>query len=186
MSPVDFVRRMRWAADIAWHDVSRAVTHNKGIFNGIDAVVLSTGNDFRAVEASGHAFASRTGQYRALSTIEINDDVFSLQSEVPMALGTVGGLTKLHPLASKTLQILKNPDAKTLMKIAGAVGLANNFAALASLVTTGIQQGHMKMHLHNIIQSLHIDPQIIPAIEEHFKDKTISVSAVREFVEKNH
>ncbi|MFP4288285.1 MAG: hypothetical protein ACLFQS_03425 [Bacteroidales bacterium] len=186
MPPGDFVRRMRWAADIAWHDVSRAVTHNKGIFNGIDAVVLSTGNDFRAVEASGHAFASRTGQYRALSRIELKDDVFSLQTEVPMALGTVGGLTKLHPLASKTLQILKNPDAKTLMKIATAVGLANNFAAMASLVTTGIQQGHMKMHLHNIIQSLHIDPHFIPAIEEHFKDKTISVSAVREFVEKIH
>ncbi|MFW5892028.1 MAG: hydroxymethylglutaryl-CoA reductase [Bacteroidota bacterium] len=183
MSAGDFVRRMRWAADIAWHDVSRAVTHNKGIFNGIDAVVLSTGNDFRAVEASGHAFASHTGQYRALSRVEIKDDIFSLKTEVPMALGTVGGLTKLHPLACKTLQILKNPDAKTLMKIATAVGLANNFAAMASLVTTGIQQGHMKMHLHNIIQSLNIDPSLIPAIEEHFKGKTISVSAVREFIE---
>lgn len=184
MPPGVFVQRMRWAADIAWHDVSRAVTHNKGIFNGIDAVVLSTGNDYRAVEASGHAFASRTGQYRALSRIELKDDFFSLQTEVPMALGTVGGLTKLHPLASKTLQILKAPDAETLMKIATAIGLANNFAAMASLVTTGIQQGHMKMHLHNIIHSLNVDSQHIPVIENHFKDKTVSVSAVRELVEK--
>jgi hydroxymethylglutaryl-CoA reductase len=184
MDPGRFARRMQWAADIAWHDTGRAVTHNKGIYNGVDAVVLATGNDFRAVEAAGHAYASRDGRYRALSRVDIQDNIFSLTLEIPLALGTVGGLTKLHPLAAKTLEILGGPDAKTLMKIAAAVGMANNFAAMASLVTTGIQQGHMKMHLQNILNSLNVKAEHHRAVEEYFKDKTVSVSAVREFVSK--
>jgi hydroxymethylglutaryl-CoA reductase len=182
MAPEKFARRMQWAADIAWHDTGRAVTHNKGIYNGVDAVVLATGNDFRAVEAAGHAYAARDGQYRSLSRVKLENDIFSLQLDIPMALGTVGGLTKLHPLAAKTLQILGEPDAKTLMKIAAAVGLANNFAAMASLVTTGIQQGHMKMHLHNILNSLNVNPEHYPKVEQYFSDKTVSVSAVRQFI----
>ncbi|MBW6478883.1 MAG: hydroxymethylglutaryl-CoA reductase, degradative [Bacteroidales bacterium] len=182
MTPEKFARRMKWAADIAWHDTGRAVTHNKGIYNGVDAVVLATGNDFRAVEAAGHAYAARDGQYHALSRVNLENDIFSLELEIPMALGTVGGLTKLHPLAAKTLQILGEPDARTLMKIAAAIGLANNFAAMASLVTTGIQQGHMKMHLHNILNSLDVNPEYYPKIEEHFSVKTVSVSAVRQFI----
>ncbi len=182
MAPEKFARRMQWAADIAWHDTARAVTHNKGIYNGVDAVVLATGNDFRAVEAAGHAYAARDGQYRALSHVKPENDIFSLELNIPMALGTVGGLTKLHPLAAKTLQILGEPDAKTLMKISAAVGLANNFAAMASLVTTGIQQGHMKMHLHNILNSLNVNPEHYAKVEQYFSDKTVSVSAVRQFV----
>ena len=182
MAPEKFALRMQWAADIAWHDTGRAVTHNKGIYNGVDAVVLATGNDFRAVEAAGHAYASKDGQYRALSRVNLENDIFSLDLEIPLALGTVGGLTKLHPLAAKTLQIMGEPDAQTLMKIAAAVGLANNFAAMASLVTTGIQQGHMKMHLHNILNSLNVKPEHYPKVEEYFSDKTVSVSAVRQFI----
>ena len=182
MQPERFARRMQWAADIAWHDTGRAVTHNKGIYNGVDAVVLATGNDFRAVEAAGHAHAARDGQYRALSKVELDKNIFSLQIEIPLALGTVGGLTKLHPLAEKTLKILGEPDARTLMKIAAVVGLANNFAAMASLVTTGIQQGHMKMHLQNILNSLNVNPEYHARVEEYFRDKTVSVSAVRQFV----
>jgi hydroxymethylglutaryl-CoA reductase len=182
MAPEKFARRMQWAADIAWHDTGRAVTHNKGIYNGVDAVVLATGNDFRAVEAAGHAYAAKDGQYRALSRVNLENDIFSLELEIPLALGTVGGLTKLHPLAAKTLQIMGEPDAQTLMKIAAAIGLANNFAAMASLVTTGIQQGHMKMHLHNILNSLNVKPEHYPRVEEYFSDKTISVSAVRQFI----
>ena len=182
MAPEKFASRMKWAADIAWHDTGRAVTHNKGIYNGVDAVVLATGNDFRAVEAAGHAYAARDGKYRALSRVNLENDIFTLELEIPLALGTVGGLTKLHPLAAKTLQILGEPDARTLMKIAAAIGLANNFAAMASLVTTGIQQGHMKMHLHNILNSLNVKPEYYPMVEEYFSDKTISVSAVREFI----
>ena len=182
MAPENFARRMQWAADIAWNDTGRAVTHNKGIYNGVDAVVLATGNDFRAVEAAGHAYASKDGQYRALSRVNLEDDIFSLELEIPLALGTVGGLTKLHPLAAKSLQIMGEPDAQTLMKIAAAIGLANNFAAMASLVTTGIQQGHMKMHLHNILNSLKVKPEHYPRVEEYFSDKTVSVSAVRQFI----
>ncbi len=184
MPPEKFASRMQWAADIAWFDPSRAVTHNKGIYNGVDAVVLATGNDFRAVEAAGHAHATRDGQYRSLSRITLSQNVFNIELEIPLALGTVGGLTKLHPLAAKTLEILGNPNAKTLMSIAAAVGLANNFAAMASLVTTGIQKGHMKMHLQNILHSLNVDPRLHQKAEQHFRDKTVSVAAVREFFKK--
>ena len=182
MSASDFARRMKWAADIAWHDTGRAVTHNKGIYNGVDAVVLATGNDFRAVEAAGHAWAARDGKYRSLSTVEINDGIFHMQLDIPLALGTVGGLTNLHPLAARSLQILGNPSAQTLMKVAAAVGMANNFAAMASLVTTGIQQGHMKMHLQNILNALQVSPQMQPRVVEYFSDRTVSVAAVRDYV----
>jgi len=182
MSPERFAQRMKWAADIAVHDRSRAATHNKGIFNGVDAVVLATGNDFRAVEAAGHSFAVRKCKYTSLSSIEIENNIFTMQLDLPLSLGTVGGLTSLHPLAAKSLQILGNPDAKTLMKIAASVGLANNFAALASLVTTGIQKGHMKMHLQNMINSLEIEPQLHGIIHDYFKDRTVSMAAVKEYV----
>jgi hydroxymethylglutaryl-CoA reductase len=182
MSPERFAQRMKWAADIAIHDRSRAATHNKGIFNGVDAVVLATGNDFRAVEAAGHSFAVRKGKYSGLSRVEIENNNFSMQLDIPLSLGTVGGLTSLHPLAAKSLRILGNPDARTLMKIAASVGLATNFAAMASLVTTGIQKGHMKMHLQNIINSLEIKPQYHQKILDHFRESTVSVAAVKEYV----
>ena len=182
MEPARFAKRMKLAADLAWHDIARAVTHNKGIYNGVDAVVLATGNDFRAVEAAGHAFAAKDGRYRSLSRVNLTEKEFALELEIPLALGTVGGLTKLHPLAAKSLQILGNPDAATLMKISAALGLANNFSAMASLVTTGIQQGHMKMHLQNILHSLDVDKALWPLVDKHFEGLTISVSAVREYV----
>lgn len=182
MDPEKFAQKMKLAADIAWHDTGRAVTHNKGIFNGVDAVVLATGNDFRAVEAAGHAHAARDGMYRSLSKVFLDNDTFTIQLEIPLALGTVGGLTRLHPLAAKSLEILRQPDAKTLMKIAAAVGMANNFAAMASLVTTGIQQGHMKMHLQNILNSLHANAEERTKAVAYFSDKTVSVAAVRSFL----
>ena len=185
LSPLVFANRMKQAADIACHDVGRAVTHNKGIYNGVDAVVLATGNDFRAVEASGHAYAARSGKYRSLSKVILKDDIFKMEMSLPLALGTVGGLTNLHPLAKKSLQILQNPDSKTLMKVAASVGLANNFAAMASLVTTGIQKGHMKMHLHNILALLQVNEERFFEIQSFFADKTVSVSAVKEYMEKN-
>ncbi|TVQ15668.1 MAG: hydroxymethylglutaryl-CoA reductase [Bacteroidetes bacterium] len=182
MAPEKFAEKMKLAADIAWYDTGRAVTHNKGIFNGVDAVVLATGNDFRAVEAAGHAHASRDGMYRSLSRVDIENDTFVMQLEIPLALGTVGGLTRLHPLAAKSLDILRQPDAKTLMKIAAALGMANNFAAMASLVTTGIQQGHMKMHLQNILNTLDAGPTEREKAVQYFGDKTVSVAAVRSFL----
>jgi hydroxymethylglutaryl-CoA reductase len=182
MSAQKFAERMKLASDIAWHDKSRATTHNKGIFNGVDGVVIATGNDFRAVEAAGHAFAMKAGKYKSLSRISIDNNQLVFEMELPLALGTVGGLTKLHPLAAKSLEILGNPSVKILMKIAAATGMANNFAAMASLVTTGIQKGHMKMHLHNILASLDADPVLYENIREHFAGKTVSMSAVKKYL----
>ena len=182
MSAKEFAQRFERAVKIAKVDVNRAVTHNKGIYNGIDAVILATGNDFRAIEACGHAYAARDGQYRGLSSCSIKNGKFRFELTVPLALGTVGGLTKLHPMAQTTLKILNNPSAEQLMKIVAVVGLAQNFGALRSLVTTGIQKGHMKMHLLNICNQLNATEDEITLAKEHFKDNTVSFSAVRELI----
>lgn len=175
--------KFRMAVRIAEIDPYRATTHNKGIYNGIDAVILATGNDFRAVEAAGHAFAARDGQYRSLSKCEIKEGVFRFWLDVPLAIGTVGGLTALHPLAKKSLEILGNPSAEDLMRIVASMGLAQNFAALKSLVTTGIQKGHMKMHMMNILNHLEANEDEIQEAIQYFEDKTVSFSAVRDFVD---
>lgn len=175
--------RFAVAVRIAGIDPYRATTHNKGIYNGIDAVVLATGNDFRAIEACGHAFAARDGQYRSLSRCTLQNGVLRFEMEVPLALGTVGGLTALHPLAKRSLELLGNPSARELMGIAAAVGLAQNFAAVRSLVTTGIQQGHMKMHLTNILNHLGASAEEAAAAQHYFAQQTVSFSAVRSFLE---
>ena len=146
-----FANKFVQAVNIAEIEPYRAVTHNKGIMNGIDAVILATGNDFRAIEAGVHAYASKDGTYSSLSHAKIENGVFTFWIEIPLALGTVGGLTGLHPLVKFALQLLDKPSAKELMQIVAVAGLAQNFAALRSLTTTGIQQGHMKMHLMNIL-----------------------------------
>ncbi|MBP9078518.1 MAG: hydroxymethylglutaryl-CoA reductase, partial [Haliscomenobacter sp.] len=153
------------------------------IFNGVDAVVLASGNDFRAVEACGHAYAAKDGQYRSLSHCTVENGVFRFWMDLPLALGTVGGLTKLHPLAGLSLDILGNPSAPKLMEIIAATGLAQNFAALRSLVTTGIQKGHMKMHLQNILHHLGATDQEAQAVQAYFEDKVVSFSSVREFLQ---
>jgi len=173
-----------WTAiRIAEIDPYRATTHNKGIFNGIDAVVLATGNDFRAIEACGHAYAAKDGQYKSLSHCSIEDDVFRFWIDMPLAVGTVGGLTNLHPIAKKSLELLGNPTAEELMKVIAVTGLAQNFAAVRSLITTGIQSGHMKMHLVNILHQLKATDNQIEKAVEHFSDKVVSFSAVRDFLE---
>lgn len=177
-----FSRKFETAVQVAVHDPYRATTHNKGIFNGIDAVVLATGNDFRAIEACGHAYAARDGQYRSLSRCRIQDDRFRFELELPLALGTVGGLTKLHPLARLSLDILGQPGARELMQIIAATGLAQNFGAVRSLVTTGIQAGHMKMHLQNILNHLGATAEQSVAATDYFADKTVSFTAVREYL----
>lgn len=176
--------KFKTAVHIAQIDTYRATTHNKGIFNGIDAVILATGNDFRATEAAGHTFAVKDGKYRSLSYCEINEGVFRFWLDIPLAIGTVGGLTSLHPLAKKSLEILGNPSAEKLMRIIASVGLAQNFAALRSLVTTGIQQGHMKMHIMNILNHLQANDDEISKTTRFFEDKTVSFSAVRDYLEK--
>ncbi len=178
MAPEEFAQRVVRALAIAKVEPHRAVTHNKGIMNGIDAVVLATGNDFRAVEAGVHAYASREGTYTSLTHAELANGIFSFWIEVPLALGTVGGLTNLHPLVKLAMEILGKPTARELMQIAAVAGLAQNFAAVSSLVTTGIQEGHMKMHLLNILNQLGATPDEKKALTDHFKGNTATHSAV--------
>ncbi|MEA9413369.1 hydroxymethylglutaryl-CoA reductase, degradative [Flavobacterium sp. PL02] len=182
-NPQEFAERFVQAVQIAEVEPFRAVTHNKGIMNGVDAVILATGNDFRAVEAGVHAYASRNGQYSSLSHAKIEDGIFTFWLDIPLAIGTVGGLTSLHPLVKFSLQMLENPSAPDLMQIVAVAGLAQNFAALRSLTTTGIQEGHMKMHINNIINQFAANDEERHLIKNHFKNNTISHSAVVDFIE---
>ncbi|MBU2995469.1 hydroxymethylglutaryl-CoA reductase, degradative [Cellulophaga baltica] len=184
ISPEDFAQKMIRAIAIAKAEPYRAVTHNKGIMNGIDAVVLATGNDFRAIEAGVHAYAAKDGQYSSLTHATVENNIFKFWIEIPLALGTVGGLTSLHPLVKLALEILQKPSAKELMQIVAVAGLAQNFGAVRSLVTTGIQKGHMKMHLMNILNQLGASEEQKVTLVEHFKTNTITHSAVIEAYNK--
>ncbi|MAM17856.1 MAG: hydroxymethylglutaryl-CoA reductase, degradative [Christiangramia sp.] len=184
LSGEEFAEKFVQAVNIAEVEPYRAVTHNKGVMNGIDAVVLATGNDFRAVEAGVHAFASKDGRYTSLTHAEIKNGIFRFWIEIPLALGTVGGLTSLHPLVKLALDILQRPNALELMKIAAVAGLAQNFAALRSLITTGIQQGHMKMHLMNILNQHQATKEEKKKMVDFFTHHTITHSSVIEQLEK--
>lgn len=179
-----FAKKFQLAVQVAEEDVFRATTHNKGIFNGIDAVAIATGNDFRAIEAAGHTFASKDGAYRSLSHVILKGNRFKFYLEVPIAIGTVGGLTSLHPLAKHSLELLGNPNAKELMMIAASVGLANNFAAIRSLVTKGIQVGHMKMHLFNILNHFNATEEEKEKAVEYFSDNKVSFASVGQYIQK--
>ena len=179
----EFVEKFIQAIKIAEIEPYRAVTHNKGIMNGVDAVVLATGNDFRAVEAGVHAYASRSGKYSSLSHATVENGIFTYWLEIPLALGTVGGLTSLHPLVKIALEMLGKPSAHELMQIIAVAGLAQNFAALRSLTTTGIQEGHMKMHLNNILNQFEATENERILIKNHFKENAVSHSAVVDFIE---
>jgi hydroxymethylglutaryl-CoA reductase len=179
-----FATKFKQSVDIANMDISRAVTHNKGIFNGIDAVLLATGNDWRATSASAHAYASKEGKYRGLTTVRLTEKTFTYELELPLAIGTVGGITGIHPVVKNSLAILRYPDAKKLMMIVAASGLASNFAAIASLITAGIQAGHMKMHLSNILNQLNANYLESESAYSYFADKTISYTQVEEFIRK--
>ncbi len=173
-----YAQKFVQAVAIANAEPYRAVTHNKGIMNGIDAVVLATGNDFRAVAAGAHAYASKSGKYKSLTQAKIENGKFHFWIEIPLSLGTVGGLTKLHPLAKLSLEILQQPNAKELMEIIAVAGLAQNFAALKALTTTGIQQGHMKMHLMNILNQLEANVHEKKQIVKLFTGQTVTHNAV--------
>ena len=181
--PAEFVKNFLRAIRIAEVEPFRAVTHNKGIMNGIDAVVVATGNDFRAVEAGVHAYAARNGQYSSLSHANVDNDIFTYWLEIPLSVGTVGGLTSLHPLVKLNLEMLGNPSAKDLMQIIAVAGLAQNFAALRSLTTVGIQQGHMKMHLNNILNQMNATDLERTLVKTHFKTNTVSHSSAVNFLE---
>jgi hydroxymethylglutaryl-CoA reductase len=179
-----FAQKFKTAVEIAEVDTYRATTHNKGIFNGIDAVAIATGNDFRAIEAAGHTYASKDGHYKSLSHVEISNGRFKFYLEIPLALGTVGGLTSLHPLAKQSLELLGKPTADELMMIAATMGLANNFSAIRSLVTKGIQRGHMKMHLMNILNHFQATEEEKQLAVEYFKDRVVSFASVSEFLKE--
>lgn len=182
MSASEFVEKFRLAIKISKIDEYRATTHNKGIMNGIDGVVLATGNDFRAVEACAHAYAVKNGKYKGLTDLTLENGIFKFSLEIPLALGTVGGLTKLHPMAEFSLDLLNRPSSKKLMEIAATVGLAQNFAAVRSLVTSGIQKGHMKMHLLNIINSLGATENERNEACLHFTNHLVTYKSVKDFL----
>ena len=177
-----FASRFERAVLIAQNDVYRAVTHNKGIFNGVSAVALATANDFRAIEAAGHAYAANSGTYRSLSWVNRQNGHFTFGLRIPLAVGTVGGLTRQHPMANTSFLLMNNPNAQTLMEIMAATGLASNFAALRALIGEGIQKGHMRMHLSNILNELSASPDEKAKAQVHFSGHTVSVQRVREFL----
>jgi hydroxymethylglutaryl-CoA reductase len=146
MSPEEAARRVAAASELAQEDPARAVTHNKGIMNGITSLALATMNDTRAVEAAAHAWACRDGAYRGLSRFRVEGGVLTGELELPLALAAAGGSVGFHPAARGCLKVMGNPDAPGLARIAAALGLAQNFAAVLALVTTGIQAGHMRLH----------------------------------------
>ena len=181
----EFALKFKNAFDIANIDISRAVTHNKGIMNGIDAVLISTGNDFRAVEAGIHAFASSKGMYKSLSECTIIDNIFKIKLKIPLSIGTIGGITDIHPMVKLSLKLLENPTSDKLMNIICSVGLAQNFAAVKSLVTSGIQKGHMKMHLINLLIKQNATKDQINKAEAYFKDRDINNQSVKDFLDLN-
>jgi hydroxymethylglutaryl-CoA reductase len=181
-NPQEFAEKFVQAVRIAEIEPYRAVTHNKGIMNGIDAVVIATGNDFRAIEAGVHAYASKDGKYSSLSHAKIENGIFTFWMEIPLALGTVGGLTSLHPLVKVALEMLEKPSAQELMQVVAVAGLAQNFAALRSLTTTGIQQGHMKMHLMNILNQFNANDDERKQVVKHFEKNTVTHSAVVDYL----
>lgn len=169
-----FAEKFYRAIQIAEIEPYRAVTHNKGIMNGIDSLLIATGNDFRAVEACVHAFASRSGIYSSLTHCKIHSGIFKFWIDLPISIGVVGGVTTLHPLVKTALQILENPNAKKLMAICSALGLAQNFASIYSLITTGIQKGHMRMNLINILNQLQATEEEKKYFTIFFKNKPIT------------
>lgn len=182
MEASHFAKKFYQSVRIAEVEPYRATTHNKGVMNGIDAVILATGNDFRAVEACAHTYAARSGVYRSLTKCRLEDGKFRFEIELPLAIGTVGGLTSLHPMSKFSLKMLGNPSASELMGIVAVIGLAQNFGALRSLVTTGIQKGHMKMHLMNILNHLDASESEREKAKDYFEKQVISFRAVSDFI----
>lgn len=164
MAGAEVARRISAASDFAQLDPYRAVTHNKGIMNGVDAVVLALGNDWRAVESGAHAYASRSGQYRGLSQWRVHDGHLSGRLTLPLALGVVGGATRVLPLVAVNQQLAHLTDAKQLMRVTAAVGLAQNVAALRALVTDGIQRGHMQLQRKSLALSVGATPREVAAV----------------------
>ncbi|HHX65441.1 MAG TPA: hydroxymethylglutaryl-CoA reductase, degradative [Chloroflexi bacterium] len=178
------VQRLLEAHTLAVVDPYRAATHNKGIMNGIDAVVMATGNDWRAVEAGAHAYATRSGRYEPLSRWERNEKGDLMGSiELPLAVGTVGGATRVHPVAGVALKILGASDSRELAQVIAAVGLAQNLAALRALAMEGIQRGHMKLHARQIAMAAGATTdEVAPVVEQLVQEGAIRIDRAREIL----
>jgi hydroxymethylglutaryl-CoA reductase len=174
------------AYSFASTDIYRAATHNKGIMNGVDAVVIATGNDFRAVEAGAHAYASRFGRYEPLTNWEENEDGHLVGTiEIPIAVGIVGGAVSTNPTAKISLKILNVSSSHELGEVMAAVGLAQNFAALRALATEGIQRGHMRLHARNVAVAAGAEGERIDEIAEIMvKDGKIRADRAKELLEE--
>ncbi|MBN1896603.1 MAG: hydroxymethylglutaryl-CoA reductase, degradative [Candidatus Aenigmarchaeota archaeon] len=182
----DAIEKILDAYELAANDQYRCTTHNKGAMNGIDAVVLATANDFRAVEAGAHSFASRNGRYEPLSKFH-KDEEGNLVGEIelPLALGLVGGATRTHPVAQIAVKLMGVKSTKEFAEVVASVGLAQNFAALRALATEGIQAGHMKLHARNIAVIGGAETEEIDAVvKKMIAKKNISVSSAKEILEE--
>ena len=169
-------------------DPYRATTHNKGVMNGIDAVVIATGNDWRAVESGAHAYVARDGRYTSMTQWRITPEG-DLQGkiELPLAVGIVGGATRVHPTAQFALDILGISTAQELAEVMVAVGLAQNFAAIRALATDGIQQGHMRMHARQLALAAGASAELAPKIAQQMIDeKNIRLERAKQLVELAH
>jgi len=182
----EVVEGVMWAYRFAKHDPYRAATHNKGIMNGIIAVALATGQDTRALEAGAHSYAARSGKYTTLTNywVDDNGDLWG-SIELPLAVGTVGGVVRVHPIAKIALKILGVERARELAMVMASVGLAQNFAALRALATEGIQAGHMKLHARNIAMSVGASPsEVDEVVERMIRERKINVERAKQILEE--
>ena len=182
----EIAEKIALASQFAQSDPYRAATHNKGIFNGIDAILIATGNDWRAIEAGAHAFASRDGRYQGLSRWSLDTDTEELVGEMtlPMPVATKGGSIGLNPRVALSHELLGNPSAKELAQIIVSIGLAQNFAALKALVSTGIQQGHMKLQAKSLaLLAGASESELSPLVERLIAEKTFNLETAQRYLE---
>lgn len=183
----NIAKRIEKASIYANLDPYRAATHNKGIMNGIDAVVLATGNDFRAIEASAHSYASRNDGYKSLTKWRFDDKSDTLEGciEIPLPVASLGGTISVHPIAQWSLRVLNNPSAKRLASIIAAVGLSQNFSAIRAIVTVGIQKGHMSLHARSVCKQVGADESEIEQLVDLLKkEDKINVNIAYKLLEK--
>ena len=182
----EIAEKITLASQFAQADPYRAATHNKGIFNGIDAILIATGNDWRAIEAGAHAFASRDGHYQGLSrwTLDLEREELVGEVTLPMPVATKGGSIGLNPRVALSHELLGNPSAKELAQIIVSIGLAQNFAALKALVSTGIQQGHMKLQAKSLaLLAGASGSEVAPLVEHLIADKTFNLETAQRYLE---
>ena len=182
----EIAEKIALASQFAQSDPYRAATHNKGIFNGIDAILIATGNDWRAIEAGAHAFASRDGRYQGLSrwTLDMEREELIGEMTLPMPVATKGGSIGLNPRVALSHELLGNPSAKELAQIIVSIGLAQNFAALKALVSTGIQQGHMKLQAKSLaLLAGASESEVAPLVERLIEDKIFNLETAQRYLE---